>query len=84
MDDDKNRGKEPQSYGSEADWLTGKTGQTVNETPEKAERRDEHFYHSHREDKTPRSQPAERSPVDEAEENTPSPDPKGEDIPRKS
>ena len=25
---------EPQSYGSQAEWLTGKTGQTVNRAPE--------------------------------------------------
>lgn len=84
MNDDKKPGKEPQSYGSEEGWLTGKTSQTVNETPEKAEKRDEHFYHSHREDKTPRPQASEWSPVDEAEENSPTPDPEGEDIPRKS
>jgi hypothetical protein len=28
-----NDNKEPQSYGSQADWLTGQTGQTVNEQP---------------------------------------------------
>ena len=25
---------EPQSYGSQAEWVTGKTGQTVNRSPE--------------------------------------------------
>ena len=79
-----NQGKEPQSYGSEKDWLTGKTGQTVNETPDKAEKHDEHFYHSHRENKEPRPDPAGPSPVEKAEENDPSPDQKGQDIPRKS
>jgi hypothetical protein len=27
--------KEPQSYGSQADWVTGKTGEAVNRSPEK-------------------------------------------------
>ena len=26
---------EPQSYGSQAEWVTGKTGQTVNREPER-------------------------------------------------
>lgn len=37
-------GREPQSYGSESDWLTGRTDQTVNRTPERASRHDEEFY----------------------------------------
>ena len=78
------KGNEPQSYGSEKDWLTGNTGQTVDGTPEKVEREDEHFYHSHREDAVDRPKPAGRSPVAEAEENDPSPEGGGEDIPRKS
>lgn len=81
-EDDKPR--EPQSYGSEKDWLTGDTGQTVDDTPQKVEREDEHFYHSHREDEVPRPKPAGRSPIDEAEENDPSPEGGGKDIPRKS
>lgn len=41
--------KEPQSYGSNADWVTGKTDQTVN--PQKSEPAPEHrqFYDERRE-----------------------------------
>lgn len=41
---DKNAGNEPQSYGSSAEWLTGRTGQTVEGTPQRATRHDEAFY----------------------------------------
>ena len=41
-----NQGREPQSYGSESDWLTGKTGQTVDDTPGRVSRHDEEFYES--------------------------------------
>lgn len=44
-----NQGKEPQSYGSESDWLTGKTGQTVANTPDRVSRHDEDFYDSRHE-----------------------------------
>ncbi len=84
MDDDKKRGKEPQSYGSDQSWLTGKTGQKVNEDPEKAKKRDEHFYHSHRDEQRSRPDPAGPSPVEKAEETDPNPEPEGADIPRKS
>jgi hypothetical protein len=47
--DEKSRaGKEPQSYGSQEEWLRGRTGQTVNETPHTAERHDEAFYEDRR------------------------------------
>ena len=42
-------GREPQSYGSESDWLTGKTGQTVDDTPGRAARHDEEFYENRHE-----------------------------------
>lgn len=38
------RGREPQSYGSESDWLSGHTDQTVDSTPERSSRHDESFY----------------------------------------
>lgn len=41
---DPKRPKEPQSYGSEKDWLTGRTDQEVNETASRTERHDEEFY----------------------------------------
>lgn len=40
------QGREPQSYGSESDWLTGKTGSTVQGTPQRTSRHDEEFYES--------------------------------------
>lgn len=42
------RGSEPQSYGSNRDWLEGTTGQTVDRTPEKSSRHDEEFYRDRR------------------------------------
>ena len=42
-------GAEPQSYGSNADWVKGKTGQTVERTPQRTDRHDEHFYESRHE-----------------------------------
>lgn len=41
--------KEPQSYGSQADWLTGKTGQEVNRQKGNANSQHADFYSSHRE-----------------------------------
>lgn len=41
---DRNRPKEPQSYGSEKDWVEGKTGQTVENTPSRVSRHDEAHY----------------------------------------
>ena len=38
------RGREPQSYGSEKDWLTGNTGGSVDRTQSKSDRHDEAFY----------------------------------------
>ncbi len=47
----RNEGREPQSYGSEGDWSTGQTGQTLNNTdvptPEHAD-----FYEPRRESET--------------------------------
>jgi hypothetical protein len=40
---------EPQSYGSNGEWLKGKTGQTVERTPERTDRHDESFYESRHE-----------------------------------
>lgn len=59
--------KEPQSYGSGSDWVTGKTGQEVNEqasTPP-AEHRD--FYNSSREAETVPDQGGRASAVQVAE-----------------
>ena len=85
---DQPAGSEPQSYGSQDEWLTGKTGQTVDGTPHKTSRTDEGFYESRREDRSTTTQPSPgRSPVDKSVENDATPDPAGsttEDIPRKS
>ena len=54
MNDDRNKpsGKEPQSYGSNGDWVSGKTSQSVERTQERVDRHDERFYES-RHDATP-------------------------------
>lgn len=38
------KGNEPQSYGSQGEWLSGKTGQSVEHSQETSRRRDEDFY----------------------------------------
>lgn len=71
MPDDK-RGREPQSYGSEADWLSGRTGQKV-QNP-KSEHPPEHrdFYENRRdgEDSAP-AQGGQTSDVQLAESAQP-------------
>ena len=47
---DAGRAREPQSYGSEKDWLEGKTDQTVENTPSRTSRHDESFYDNRHED----------------------------------
>ena len=83
---EKPRGTDPQSYGGGADWLTGETGQTVDETPHKSDRHDEEFYKSRHDDRSKTAEgPARRSAVDDQLENDPTPDPSttGEEKPRK-
>ena len=41
------KGREPQSYGSQAEWLEGDTGQTVHDSDRKTAREDESFYGAH-------------------------------------
>lgn len=58
MDDRKRKapaGPEPQSYGSQQDWVRGETGQSVNDTQNSARRHDEEFYDDHRETEESRS-----------------------------
>ena len=43
------KGQEPQSYGSQAEWVEGDTGQTVNDTDRKTAREQESFYGAHAE-----------------------------------
>ena len=60
--------KEPQSYGSEKDWVTGKTGQEVNDqdSPPAPEHRE--FYDERRESETSDNvQGGKTSPVQLAE-----------------
>lgn len=87
MADKKRDDNEPQSYGSNKDWLTGNTGETVDDTPAKGSRTDEEFYQSrHNSGSVHESPGSKRSPVDVAQEQNPSPDspPKNQpDIPRK-
>jgi hypothetical protein len=76
------RDTEPQSYGGQADWLTGRTGQSVDQTPEKTTRTDEEFYRSrHGWGSTTSEAPAQRSPVDGEVEKDPAP---GSSAPGKS
>lgn len=65
MADKKN---EPQSYGSQQDWLTGKTGQKVNPPSSEISAQHDEFYHP--EQNNPQSGPHEGgdvSPVQRAE-----------------
>jgi hypothetical protein len=64
--------KEPQSYGSGSDWVTGKTGQDVND--QKSEPAPEHrqFYDERRESETSHEhQGGKTSDVQLAESDTP-------------
>lgn len=45
-------GREPQSYGSEKDWVTGKTGETVNDPKATPAPEHEAFYDERRESET--------------------------------
>jgi hypothetical protein len=56
---------EPQSYGSGADWVTGKTGQTVEDTPHKSDRHDEAFYESRHDAPTKTSEAPARDAEDD-------------------
>lgn len=47
-----NKGKEPQSYGSRDEWLTGKTGEVVNPPIEEKSSQRGDFYESRRESET--------------------------------
>ncbi len=65
-------GKEPQSYGSEKDWVTGKTGQTVDRTPQKSDRHDEKFYESrHESDRSPAPTGGQMSPQRAGDDHDP-------------
>lgn len=64
------QGREPQSYGSESDWLTGRTGQTVDETPERVSRHDEDFYESRSDEENP-THATQQPPADHREQARP-------------
>jgi len=44
--------KEPQSYGSDKGWVSGKTGGTVDNQPQKSEGGDDAFYNPRRDNET--------------------------------
>lgn len=74
--------REPQSYGSGSDWVTGKTGQEVND--QKSEPAPEHreFYDERRESETTSdAQGGHTSDVQLAESAEPAGQPRGEESP---
>jgi len=76
--------KEPQSYGSQEDWVTGKTGEQVNDP--KSEPAPEHreFYDDRRESETTDDhQGGKTSPVQLAENAEPMGRSRGEEAPIK-
>lgn len=60
-------GKEPQSYGSGEDWVTGKTGQQVNDPASEPPPEQRDFYESSRESETLPDQGGRTSEVQVAE-----------------
>jgi len=72
---DTKRPREPQSYGSEKDWLTGKTDQTVEDTPNRVSRHDEEFYESrHDSSESVAKEGGQQSPQRDDVANTAAPD----------
>ena len=64
--------KEPQSYGSQEDWVTGKTGEQVNDQKSTPEPEHREFYDERRESETSREhQGGKTSPVQLAENAEP-------------
>ena len=83
MPNDTKDTKEPQSYGSGADWVTGRTGQQVNDP--KSEPAPEHreFYDDRRESETSEpDQGGRTSEVQLAESDQPKGKPSVEESPR--
>lgn len=67
---DPSRPKEPQSYGSEKDWQTGRTDQSLEDTQEKP--RDEAFYEPrHQRDDSPGDTGGTRSPLRAGDDSDP-------------
>jgi hypothetical protein len=58
---------EPQSYGSQDDWLTGKTGQKVNDPKSTPQPEHQVFYENLHEDEASGSEGGKLSPVQLAE-----------------
>lgn len=60
--------KEPQSYGSEKDWVTGKTGENVNNPKSRPTAKHQDFYDDKREEESSASyQGGKTSPIQLAE-----------------
>lgn len=67
--------KEPQSYGSEKDWVTGNTGENVNNPKSRPTAEHEEFYEDAREEETSSSyQGGRTSPIQLAESAQPAGD----------
>ena len=74
--------REPQSYGSQGDWSTGKTGQEVNEQKSVPAPEHREFYDERRESETSHeAQGGLTSPVQLAENAQPVGEATGEDLP---
>jgi hypothetical protein len=74
--------KEPQSYGSEKDWVTGRTGQEVNDQDSAPAPEHREFYDERRESETSKNvQGGLTSPVQLAENVQPAGRPTGESSP---
>lgn len=76
--------REPQSYGSEADWVTGRTGQQVNEQKSGPAPEHRDFYDERRESETTASeddQGGKTSDFQLAENVQPAGQPEGEHAP---
>ncbi|HEX2062028.1 MAG TPA: hypothetical protein VHK90_14900 [Thermoanaerobaculia bacterium] len=77
--------KEPQSYGSQQDWVTGRTGEKVNDPKGAPAPEHREFYDERRESETTHEHQGGRtSDVQLSENQEPMGAPAGEDLPGKS
>ena len=73
--------REPQSYGSEVDWVTGRTGQQVNEQKDTPAPEHREFYESSHEAETHEAQGGKVSDVQLADNAQPAGTPVADDAP---
>ncbi len=67
---EENKSKEPQSYGSEKDWVAGKTAQKVNDSQKKPAPSNEFYDSVTGSDEAKIADRGSRSPVDRAEDDS--------------